>query len=157
MSLTTATGVQLDQIANDSYGLKRTPKETDAQFRKRLLRAAGAYGMVVTIGPLRLHSPEDARAVYEILLRATGEAIKAFPRPLRVREALEHIVRGAPGQSWAMGTSEAIICEVAGELTKQGILVEGVLLDSGHRTHAWVNKDALETWYVATGLILDDE
>lgn len=155
MSLDTATGAQLDRLANDHYGLNRTPNESDAQFRRRVLRAAGAMGHVVKVGPLRLHTPEEARKVYGILLRATGDAVKAIPRPLRIREALEQLVRAAPGQPWAMGTAEQIIYEIAEAFKAQGVLVDGVLLESGQRTSAWVNKEKLETWYAATVLFLD--
>jgi len=160
-------GVALDRLAHDDYGIQRRHAESDAHFRMRLKQTIGMGIGVVTLGPLKLFEQRDALRVYNLLLLACpGAVIRSVDqhdqryvprRPLHVRDALEQIIHGAQNQTWMAGTTEQVIHELAEKLKLEGVLVDGVQLSSGQYTKAWVNKDALEVWYVASCLVLDDD
>ena len=147
-----AFGAQLDTLARDRFNMVRNYGESDAQFRKRMMRALGKAS-TVAVGPIRIYDRHELEKVYGMLVSAAGGVVL-------IRQTLEAIInmqnmRGG-GASWPAGSMEQVIYDVAEGFKAEGILVDGVELPSGQRTRASVNLDSLKTWYAAMTLILDD-
>ncbi len=147
--LSQAAGAQLDLLANDRFNIRRYPNESDQAFRKRV-RAMMADGTLVKLGPLTIFDRTELEVVRTMFRSRNGPIRDTI---IAIIDAQS--VRGG-GPTWPAGSKEQVIFEVAKAFTDEGIVVEGKVLESGQRTPAWVDLAALDVWYAASVLILDD-